>query len=259
MPESLPQKPPKSHKSYMWFIPTYTCFLLISPLLKLAIASLKTDSFKYYLITLLCILLFLYFALGDAGCVIRFCPQLMGIDVSGLYEFFFFETPVGMMLAYAILGAFLHLKRDVVTRIKGSFFICMIVVGLIWLWLRWGIESSLAGANWDSVLNGYYSVDGLFVTAGLFCLIKKLEPTAGRLPKRVIRLVGEVSRSTLEIYYIHWIVGYTVLSLISPLLIDLFAAVPVLATYIKGTLLVLACLGVVNILKRVPLIKHLAR
>ena len=247
-------------RSYMWFIPVYACFLVVSPLFKLAFSRAEESSaFKNYLIVLLCILLLIHFALGDINSIMRFFPLFSGIDITGLYEFSLFTTPVGMMLGYSLFGAMLHLNRNVVSTSGGWLFGCMIIAGMVWLWLRWGIESTLAGANWDSVFNGYYSLGGVMVTVGLFGLFMKLEPVWRKMPKPWCKIIRAISVSTLEIYYIHWIVGYTVFGFASAWLIRVSVVAPVMATYLKGIALTLLSLGIATLLRHIPLIRHLVR
>lgn len=247
-------------RSHMWFIPVYACFLVVSPLFKLAFSRAEeSGAFKNYLIVFLCILLLLLFALGDINCIIRYVPQLNGIDIACLSEFSLFTTPAGMMLAYCLLGALLHRNRQAVSAGNGRIYACMIIAGLVWLWLRWGIESTLTRANWDSVFLGYYSLGGVLVSAGLFGLIIKLEPVLGRAPKLMSKMIRAISSGTLEIYYIHWIVGYTVFGLVSAWLFNLSAAAPVLATYIKGLILTLLCLGIARLMKHVSVVNRLVR
>lgn len=190
------------------------------------------------------------FALQDISHVRAAVPVLRSIDLTGLNTVNPFGGMYSAMIVYFVLGGLLHRAHDRMLRVPAWACAAMIFIGSLVLFAEWYLVTIRTEAMYDIVYGGYSCLPTLMMTAGVFMGIAKLEDrlhlSEGRLGG-VIRLIG---RNTLAVYYLHWIMGLTVLQLVS-----VPGSFPV--NLIKAAVMVLVCSLLGEGIRRIPVLRRL--
>ena len=235
--------------THMWFAPMLAAVYLLVPLVRAAFDSADAQ-LRGGLGFLAAGLGFLSFLLQDISHVRAAVPALRSLDLSGLSGLSPLSGLYGAMLVYFILGGFLHRRHDALVRLPAYVPALLFLGGSFVLFLEWYLVTIRTEAMYDIVFGGYNTLPALAMTCGAYIGCAKLEArmklSEGRL-RGAIRLVG---RNTLAVYYLHWILGLTLMQLIS--LPGCFAV-----NLTKAVCQVLLCALIGEGLRRVPVVRAL--
>lgn len=235
--------------SHLWFVQMLVAVYLLVPLIRAAFDS-RDAQIQKGLLFFLGVLGVFAFLLQDIAHVRAAVPVLRGLDLSGLDMVNPFRSMYGAMIVYFVLGGLLHRAHERMLRVPLWLCAAMVLFGSVVLFAEWYLVTIRTEEMYDIVYGGYNCLPTLLMTAGLFIAAAKLEArlhlSEGRLGG-VIRLVG---RNTLAVYYLHWIVGLSVLSLVS--VPGSFAV-----NLIKAAVMVLVCSLLGEALRRIPVLRRL--
>jgi len=235
--------------SHLWFVHMMVAVYLLVPMIRAAFDSADAEIQKGLLFFLGAMGIFA-FALQDISHVRAAIPVLRSIDLTGLNTVNPFGGMYGAMIVYFVLGGLLHRAHDRMLRVPAWVCAAMVFIGSLVLFAEWYLVTIRTEAMYDIVYGGYSCLPTLMMTAGVFMGIAKLEDrlhlSEGRLGG-VIRLIG---RNTLAVYYLHWIMGLTVLQLVS-----VPGSFPV--NLIKAAVMVLVCSLLGEGIRRIPVLRRL--
>lgn len=235
----------------LWFLQTLVCIYILFPLIKCVYDNIDKKLINYVLISIF--LLTFGIVLGNMLInVLQFIKGSRGIERTFFNVFIQPFNPYkgfySYSLVYFILGGILFKKLQFdeiyVSKIKISL---LYIISLIILF-SYGLLMSFANNKiYDIVWNGYDTIMALIMCICIFILCFKLENRLGRF-NNIIRVIGE---NTLGIYLIQGLVGYA----LRPLYLLLNAGL--LMNIILILILMFICLGIVLVLKKIPIIKEL--
>ncbi len=237
---------PEMDLSHLWFIPTLLCIYLIIPCYNRVFCKISENENKYLILFSLVALYILCFACKDITIIFR----KYNIDLTPLSQLNPFQGLCGSMLFYFLLGGLLH--RENVCEKTSKVLFLMFTLGAIILLYEWYLESLAFETTWDSVFNGYQTTATILMATSVFLLAKKI-------PNAIVErkpLFGNVllffGGNTLNVYYIHWLIGYVFFGHINrPLPYNLGANI------IKAITLVILCSLIGAIMKKIPLLRRL--
>ena len=233
--------------THLWFIKMLVALYLLVPMVKAAFDS-ENDQLRKGLAFFLAGMVILCFLPKDYAHVHKAIPGFKHIDLSGLARMEPFEELYGGMMTYFVLGGVLHRCRQKVIAVRWRFIVLMMLGGWGLLCAEWLLMTIRIDAVYDIVCNAYDTVAALLLSVGLFAFAAKAEAAWPRMKDvRIVRLVGA---NTMAVYYLHWIVGHTVFTLLpvggNPLL-----------NLAKNAAMVLACALAGAGLRRVPVLRRL--
>lgn len=234
--------------SHLWFIQMLVAVYLLVPLIRAAMDS--TDAqLRQGLIFCLGALGVFAFLMQDIAHVRAAVPVLRHLDLSGLETVNPLRGNYGAMLLYFVLGGVLHRAHDRLLRVPSALCVSLVLGGSLALFAEWYLVTIRTEALYDIVFGGYSCLPALAMAAGAFAGAAKLEHrfrlSEGRLGG-ALRLIG---RNTLAIYYLHWILGLTVLTLV-----HVPGSFPV--NFLKAAAMVLLCAGLGEGIRRIPLLRR---
>ena len=192
----------------------------------------------------------LAFVLTDISHVRAAVPVLRSLDLSGMAALNPFQSMYGAMLAYFILGGYLHRRHGALVKLPVWIPMALLLGGSVVLFAEWYLVTIRTEAMYDIVFGGYGTLPALMMAAGAFIGCAQLEErrhVSEGVLGGAIRLVG---RNTLAVYYLHWILGLTVMRLVN--VPGCFAV-----NLIKAILQVLVCALLGEGLSRVPVVRAL--
>ncbi len=235
--------------SHLWFVQMLIAVYLIVPLIRAAFDSRDEQIQKGLLFCLgaLCVFAFL---LQDIAHVRAAVPGLRSLDLSCFEIVNPFRGSYGAMVVYFVLGGMLHRAHDRMLRVPGVLCAALVLGGSIALFAEWYLVTIRTEAIYDIVYGGYSCLPTLAMAAGVFIGAAKLDNhlrlSAGRLGG-VLSLIG---RNTLAVYYLHWILGLTVLTLV-----HVPGSFPV--NLLKAAVMVLTGAVMGEGIRRIPLLRRL--
>ena len=234
--------------NHLWFMQMLLAVYWIAPCLKAALGS-PDAGVRQGMKAAGLVLVLLCFATRDFARLQAAVPVLRYLDLSGLETMNPFRSVYGAMMVYFVLGGWLHTHREAMLRVRPLACAVLLAGGAALLFAEWLLTSIRTGTMFDIVYNGYDCVATLMLSTGLFISAAKLEArfTMKQGAARVLRLVG---RNTLAVYYLHWLLGLTVLSGL-----PLPACFPM--NQIKALALVAVCSLLGEVMRRVPGLRRL--
>lgn len=236
--------------NHFWFIPTLCGVYVLYPFLAAVFQQEHRDRNARTAVTcLLLVTYFLCFFLQDADIFKNISPYLMYLNLEQFRSFDVFGMRIGTMLPYFLLGGFLHRYREKTGKIPTAVCILMVLAGLLLSYAIVTIKAWQGETGYDIVFEGYGSTGTLLCTVGIFLLASRLEE---KMPAQGVfrKVTQKVSRNTMTVYYTHWILGYTLLTVL-PVGYGCFWNLLKTAMFVVcGTLL-----G--EVLRRIPVLKHL--
>lgn len=234
--------------NHLWFMQMLLAVYLIAPCLKAAMDS-PDPGVRQGMKAAGLLLVLLCFATRDFARLQAVVPGLRYLDLSGLETMNPFRGVYGAMIVYFMLGGWLHTHREAMLAVRPIACAVLLAGGAALLFAEWLLTSIRTGTMFDIVYNGYDCVATLMLSAGLFISAAKLEArfTVGEGAARTLRLVG---RNTLATYYLHWLLGLTVLKCLP--LPDCFPM-----NQIKALALVAVCSLLGEAMRRVPGLRRL--
>lgn len=198
--------------SHMWFIYALVIVYLLMPFIKALFDRMEQkDNYLTAFLVLMCILCF---ATKSWITIVKIIPALGGIELENIRNFLPFDGMYGPMLCYFILGGMMHKRREKVKNISNEILILCFAVSATFLYVKWYVESKTQGYTYDNVFFGYDCTAGLVMTVSLFLFIMKKEEKMQSLGIGVKRIIAFIGRNTMNVYYIHWILGFTLLPVI---------------------------------------------
>jgi len=235
--------------SHLWFAQMLVAVYLLVPMIRAAFDSTDMQIRRGLLFFLGALGVFA-FALQDISHVRAAVPVLRRLDLSGLDTINPFRSMYGAMIVYFVLGGLLHREHGRVLRVPAWAPVVMVLVGSVVLFAEWYLVTIRTEAMYDIVYGGYSCLPTLLMTVGLFIGAAKLEEKLHLSEGRFGGMIGLIGRNTLAVYYLHWIVGLTVLQLIS--VPGSFAV-----NLIKAAVMVFVCSLLGEGLRHIPLLRRL--
>ena len=235
--------------SHLWFVQMLVALYLLVPLIR---AALDSGDRQIRMGTVFCFAVMgaLVFLLQDIANVRAAVPVLRRMDLSGLETFSPMKRMYGVMAVYFVLGGVLHREYDRMLRAPAWLCAAMMAGGALFLFAEWYLVTIRTEAMADMVYGGYGTSPALLLTVGAFIAAAKLghryRVCSGKLGG-VIELVG---RNTLAVYYLHWMMGLTVLSWVN--MPGCFAV-----NLIKAAVMVLTCSLAGEGIRRIPVLRRL--
>lgn len=127
----------------------------------------------------------------------------------------------------------------------------MIFTGLLLLLVEWYFQSKYLGSNFDIIFNGYSTFATLLLSSSIFLIGQDIE---NRISRNVLLKngVNKIGSNTIGVYYIHWIIGNT-------LILKYFAFIhnSAFVNVVKALLLVIVCTLISELIKKVPILQKL--
>lgn len=235
--------------NHLWFVQMLLAIYVLVPLIRAAYDSPDVQmrrglAFAMGVLLCLCVLT------QDFEHVKAPLPVLRALDLTGLATVNPARNSVyGAMIVYFVLGGYLHRAYDRLTGTHPLVSVSLFFSGSLLLFAEWYAMTRRTDALYDIVYNGYNCLPTMMMASGLFIGAAKLNARLSAC--RLSRALHAVGANTLAVYYLHWLMGLTVLTLVNAaqgnFLINLLKAA---AMVLSGTLLGMA-------LRRVPLLRHL--
>lgn len=241
---------------HMWFMKSLLAINIITPIIYYGMFSkyAKKEIVKYGLIVLL-----IPFMIQDIDTILVWFGKRMLIDnVESLIPILDF-LPFGNareMLFFYIAGALIERKHVEICSGNYKKKRLLVALGFIisymcMIFTRWAITGTLC---WDGVPfpEGYKRMSTMIAAICFFVLFMLLFNTEKYLGNAKINMIFEmISANTLGIYYIHWIVGSFVVSII-----DINA---VWMNFLRSFLVLFVSLGISWILNQISFVKGLCQ
>lgn len=235
----------------LWFLHALTCIYILFPLIKCVYDNKDKHIIKYVLVSVFLLTFGIVF-LNMGINVLQFLKSSTGIQRTFFDIFIDKFNPYKGFQAYAlvyfIIGGILFNKLENkeinISTLKINIFYS---ISLILLFLYGLIMSFSNKEIYDIVWNGYDTIMTLIMCIGIFIVAFRMEGKLYRFEK-IIQLIGE---NTLGIYLIHGLVGHA----LRPLYLSLNAGL--IINILLILLLMFICLGIVLILKKIPIVKEL--
>ncbi|AIQ14592.1 hypothetical protein PDUR_23895 [Paenibacillus durus] len=241
--------------NHLWFLQTLVCLYILFPLIK-EIYDKDDKGPLYFFFGTAFLLTFGNVLLSNIANTAEWVMKVNYLEKN--YNFFnkfnVFNGFYAFSIVYFILGGWLQAKlQDNRFRRPGSPVLTGIILTALIVLLGYGIIMSQSnGEVFDTVFDGYDTLMTLIVTAGLFILSSRYKQ--GKSP-RLSKGMEVIGSNTLGIYFIHVIVGWFTL----PYYKLLPFSTNLLANLIYGAAVLILSLGVVLLLKKIPVVKLLFR
>ncbi|NGM85247.1 acyltransferase [Paenibacillus sp. 7124] len=239
--------------NHLWFLQTLVCLYILFPLIK-EVYDKKEKGPLYFFFGAAFLLTFGNVFLSNLANTAEWVMKVNYLEKN--YNFFnnfnVFSGFYAFSIVYFILGGWLQAKllKNRFRRPGSPVLTGIILTALIAL-LGYGlIMSQSNGDVFDTVFDGYDTLMTLIVTAGLFILSSRYQQ--GKSP-RLSKGMEVIGSNTLGIYFIHVIVGWFTL----PYYKLLPFSTNLLANLIYGAAVLILSLGVVLLLKKIPVVKLL--
>ena len=235
--------------SHLWFVQMLVAVYLLVPLIRAAFDSRDSQIQKGLIFCLgaLCVFAFL---LQDISHVRAAVPGLRSLDLSCLDTVNPFRGSYGAMIVYFVLGGMLHRAHDRLLRVPSALCAALVLGGSLALFAEWYLVTIRTEAMYDIVYGGYSCLPTLAMAAGVFAGAAKLENRLRLSEGRLGGVLSLIGRNTLAVYYLHWILGLTVLTLV-----QVPGSFPV--NLLKAAAMVLLCAALGEGIKRIPMLRRL--
>lgn len=198
--------------SHMWFIYALVIVYLLMPFIKALFDRMEQkDNYLPAFLALMCVLCF---ATKSWITIVKIIPVFGGIELENIRNFLPFDGMYGPMLCYFILGGIIHKMKEKAKNISNAILVLCFAVSAVFLYVKWYVESKAQGYTYDNVFFGYDCIAGLVMTVSLFLLIMKQEERMRTLGSHTKGTIAFIGRNTMNVYYIHWILGFTLLPVI---------------------------------------------
>ncbi len=243
--------------SHYWFIRVLICIYFFYPFIKHCYDNRKEkDSYFYIFLIILAffsliIPLFTFFA--------KMFPSIRIIDLSNLYEFFPLNYPIGTMMLYFIVGGLLQNNLEKIKRIKFIYIIIAFILSLVMLEFDWYISSSYNGSTIRGVYTPYNSLPVMIMCISIFIIIFKINEKI-KFPKFIENFISTIGNNTITIYYLNWILGYTLMpKIIEILILNYHFTYGVWFNLLRTIIIVVICGYFGKLLGYIPIIKKIVK
>lgn len=211
--------------NHLWFIRTLVSLYIIFPFIKIAydfVVESRNKDYKNLSIVFLIVILVLSETSQLTYILQTIFPRFNGITLYTLKSFFPFNGQLNMMVLYFVVGGYLHNKYYVLRKQNDILLVrvlFMYTATTVTTFLLWKYSMSYPQWKYDVVFDNYGTILGFLTSVSFFLIIMKLD-ILNYINENI--LISLISDNTLEIYYIHWIIGQTVLLTIYPKVLSLF-------------------------------------
>lgn len=233
----------------MWYIGALVCMYFFFPLLK---QSFDNDRKPFYLFLGACLVFtFGRTLMNEALTVLNvvFLNKMEVVHRKTMFNMFNpFRGIFGYTFVYFCLGGCMYELKDKILKIKrwkrNTVAAVLMFLSSVGLFIYSMIHSK-AAAGWDIVWNGY---DTVFTLINVLCtFVLSLNYT------KDIKLIRVISCNTLGIFFLHELFTKSLGSFIGQY--KIFASV--LGNAVYAFLVILACLAITLVCKKIPIVKKL--
>lgn len=238
--------------SHMWFIYALIIVYLLYPFIKRFMDGTKEE--QRYVYFCLAVMFVLCFFTKTWTTVVKVIPFLGGIELENMRNFLGFEGMYGPMLFYFILGGILFRKRETLIKKGMCFAIPGFALGAVGVYVKWYYESKAIAATYDNVFWGYDCVSGMLLVVAVYVFVLCMEEKLNDLPEVIKKGIYFIGRNTMGVYYLHWIIGMTVLPVVYVKVLDKSG---LMLNFVKALVLVLVCSIISELMGRIPVVKYL--
>lgn len=241
---------------FLWFMYAYINVLLLYPISYYLFKGKKEGQNILLFSTLL---LFVTSILTTSGnFILEIISEIANRNVPKI-NFLSRVIPFGgyeHMLFYFVIGAFVFEKREwikqkskKVCRLPSILFLILMMLGTFGLmFIKWKQTGSFTWSN-TYLKNGYYWISTMFVAFGIYGLFLNLEKEY-----RGLSFLKKIGKETLGIYYLHYIILYIYIKYWN-LYFEEYNSVA--ANILKTAIVVVLCLAITKVLKKILVIRKL--
>jgi len=234
---------------HFWFIPTLISVYLLFPFIKKVYDGFEIKENRYLLFSLLSFLCLFSILLDDFVIIKTNIPYIKNIIPYSLQNFNPFGTLSGALLVYFILGGLIHKYREKIHKISYIPLFLLFTAGLLLAYLEWWMISSSNQSAWDNIFGGYTKTPALLMSVSIYMIVYKLCHLKQNC--RFFDFVKHLSQNTMNIFYLHWILGYTLLGYMK------IGPDGIIMNLIKALVMIIVCTFIAEIGKKIPLIRRI--
>lgn len=238
--------------SHMWFMYALVIVYLLFPFLKKYINGEREE--RTYLCFFMLVMYVLCFFTKTWTTIVKVFPFLGGIELENIRSFLGFDGMYGPMLFYFVLGGIIYSHKEKVLKWSKKLLLPGFVAGTAGLYIKWYYESVAINSTYDNVFWGYDCISGLLLTVSTYIFVMYLEDKIIHLPEIIKQGIAFIGRNTVGVYYLHWIIGMTVLPNVYQMFINESGLV---LNLVKSLVLVVVCSIISEIVGKIPLVRYL--
>ncbi|MED1917115.1 acyltransferase [Bacillus thuringiensis] len=235
-----------------WFMNALISIYLIFPIIKEIFD--RSNLLTYYLTG---IIFFFATGLDTLGYLLKVIQWFTGTeslalaDLKSMNPFGNYAYALFYFLLGGILGKWLSQSKNV-----PSTWVSILVFSIGWILLTlWGTYNTNNNNQlFDTVFNGYPTIMTVTMSLGIFVLFYRLNVELKFLRETVIF----ISRNTLSVYFLHWIVGYILSEYYFKLFVN-HLELAVFAVFTHSLFLLSTSLVLSSIIQRIPLLNKLVK
>ena len=139
-------------------------------------------------------------------------------------------------------------------NIKTIWLFLIFILGTLILLLEWYLLSKSANANVDNVFWSYSAVSGIIVSVPVFLMVSRLNENFIEKNKKIQSFINTIGSNTLGIYYMHWILGFTLLDQFWYKYVNSYG---IIQNFLKALIVTILLSYLTKLLKKIPIIKKL--
>lgn len=232
---------------HLWFMYSYLQILIIYPLLNLCFNNFK--EYKSFIILVIVVLILMGFVPNSVNLVLNFF-NIKGIAINNVSKINPFGSSTAMLLFYIIGGIVYRYNiyekfenKKIIIRIISFIVMIIGIVGLVF------IKKCQSGTlEWRYIwlVNGYNYISTIIMSVGLFIFLQGIQ-FKFKFINKIFTIIG---KNTMGIFYLHVLV----LEFRSKIN---FVHKGSLVNGLKSLAIVIICVCISGILKKIPLIKKL--
>ena len=234
--------------AHFWFIPMLISIYIISPFISKMFFSGENN--KTFLIAFIAVLLGFMLINGDFV-ILQKC--LFGKTFTN-FESLNKLNPFGSArigyIFYFLLGGILYTFKEKLLKVKWYWLCLAYIVGFSLLFCYWHFQN----ITWDYIFGAYNLIPTAVMATSIFLLCIKVPNNKIHQCKPLAFLIKTIGSNTLTIYYTHWILGYTILRIFLP-----YISYGPLSNIIKALIFVIVGSLIGFVIKKIPILKHLAQ
>lgn len=180
--------------------------------------------------------------------------QISKLDTENITSIIPFSSLLGSMTFYFLLGGFLHKNLEKLKQVPILILAILFATGDLWLYVEWLISSKTLGSTWDSVFNGYTVLPTMLMAVSMYLICIKVDNSIFLQHTCFLRGCTFIGNNTLNVYYLHWILGFAFYGIIVEIGIWNNG---IFVNLLKSILMILVCSYLGEILKKIPIINKL--
>lgn len=230
--------------SHLWFIPQLISIYILVPFIKSIYDS--KDEKNYFYIFLIILAIFTFF-IPLLNHLLNTVNLKMNFDY--IYTFIPFSMNYMTMLLFFLSGAVLHNNKLKLINKSKKITLLLIIISLIFLHLEW----YWYGDYYLGYKFNYNSISVLFLTFSIYIIIMQLEEKLLKI-KPIVYISNFIGINTITVYYLHWILGYTILESIQPFL---WINKGIIYSITISIILTIICSAIGYLIKKIPFINKI--